>query len=308
MHAPPPLKWAGGKRWLVPTLLPLLPPEYGRYHEAFVGGGALYFGLGPSRASLNDLNRDLIDCYEALRDDCEKVISCLWQMRASHEDFLAARCKKPQNLFQRAAWVIYLTTLSFNGLYRVNRDGIFNVPYGHRPPKRGFDVERLRSAAAVLRNANLTSTDFAKSLEVCTRGDLVYLDPPYAGSKPGSFVRYEKSFFSWNDQKRLAGLARELAEQGCHVVVSNVDNEEARGLYTQFDALVVERLTRVAAAKSARGSTSELILASFELRAAGADLSIEAQVNGLLGERTLVHQAEIGSTGVRYLVPDPNQI
>ena len=256
----PLLKWPGGKRAILDSIEKVLPSEFGCYYEPFVGGGALFFALSPGCAVLADKNSELIECYEVVRDDPDDVIAELRAMGNSEGDYYRIRALQPETAIGRAARLIYLTILSFNGIYRVNLKGQFNVPYGYRTHLDPCDVTRIRSASKVLAEAKLLRADFEKAVETAKHGDLVYLDPPYtvAHAKNG-FLKYNARIFSWDDQTRLARVAHTLAARGCHVIVSNADHESLRDLYDGFEVLEVVRPSRIAASSDYRRRVTECL-------------------------------------------------
>jgi DNA adenine methylase len=256
------LKWPGGKRLLAPALIQLTPKAFGRYFEPFVGSGALFFALQPQRAFLSDSNEQLIECYQEVRDNCDEVIEELRRLRNSNVDYYRTRKANPTKPAARAARLIYLIKLSFNGIYRVNRStGRFNVPYGWRTEREVLEEDKLRSASRVLHRAKTVCGDFDAVLKMAKAGDLVYLDPPYTLAHTNNgFVRYNQRLFSWADQVRLARSAAELAARGVHVIVSNAPHVSIIKLYPGFARTRVKRSSQIAADPSYRGSVTELVL------------------------------------------------
>ena len=254
----PILKWAGGKRQLLPELLPLFDPAR-RYLEPFLGGAALLFALEPGEAVANDSNTDLIRTYTAVRDRPEEVFEALSRHRNEKEYFLRLRAVQPGDLneVEAAARLIFLNKTCFNGLYRVNRRNEFNVPFGgyRRPSLPTLDT--LRRAAEVLQAVTLENRDVEEfALEPAREGDQVYLDPPYVPvSEYSDFTRYTPAQFGDADQVRVAKLARTLVDRGCLVVASNSDHARVRELYEGF-------AVREVAVRRAmnRGSGLEVIL------------------------------------------------
>lgn len=256
----PLLKWPGGKRVLLKHIAPLVPQSYNRYFEPFLGGGAVFFALCPSWSVLSDANQDLMNCYLQVRDKPLQVIDKLSKMENSKVDYYSIRDSEPTCLIQRAARFIYLSTLSFNGIHRVNLNGKFNVPYGYKHHLRPGDAEHIITVSTALSRAEIVSGDFSIPLALASAGDFVYLDPPYTTAhRENGFVKYNASIFSWEDQVRLAELARELHRSGCYVVVSNADHPSIRSLYDKFDVLTIERPSVVAAAGQYRRPVTECI-------------------------------------------------
>lgn len=261
------LKWAGGKQWLSPAALALRPAEFkGRYLEPFVGGGSFFFSLRPAQAVLGDANPELVATYQAVKDDVEGVISVLERYPHTKEFYYRLRQRKPRSVTTRAARMIYLNRTCWNGLYRVNRKGQFNVPFGRYENPTICDAERLRAAARALRSARLVCGDFLESLKGARSGDLVYLDPPYViGHTGNGFLKYNSRLFSWADQKRLARVARKLADRGVNVLVSNADTPEIVSLYQGFRYYGAVRNSLMAASTESRRSVKEAILSSYAL-------------------------------------------
>ncbi len=259
-RCPPLLKWPGGKRNLLDSLLPLVPSKFNRYFEPFLGGGALFFALQPTKASLSDKNAELVDAYLQVRDRPEAVIRELRKLRNSRNDYYRIRSLAPRTGAGRAARFIYLVTLAFNGIYRVNLRGEFNVPYGYKTYINPCDESRIYEASQVFKRADIRDLDFEHGVAQAKRGDLVYLDPPYTVAHGNNgFVKYNAKIFSWQDQIRLAGVANDLAEKGCAVIVSNADHSSIRSLYRKFTAVRIERSSIIAASSNFRARITECI-------------------------------------------------
>ena len=261
------LKWPGGKRALLPRLSDLLPTSFGQYFEPFLGGGALYFHLRPKRALLADKNSELISCYTVLRDHPEELIRRLRTLRNDANTYYRVRKSAPRSEVSKAARFIYLANLSFNGIYRVNFDGHFNVPYGHRPNRPVCDADRLRRASRILQEVKLVPDDFEVAVRAAKATDLVYLDPPYtvAHSNNG-FIRYNAKLFSWDDQKRLARVAADLAARGCHVIVTNASHPPIKALYPGFSVHELERRSTISARPTGRTEISEYVFTTIRRR------------------------------------------
>ncbi len=248
----------------MPALLKLVPEYSGRFFEPFLGGGALFFALRPDRSFLSDSNADLISCYQAIADDHGRVADELTRLPLDKASYYAIRAATPTDRFARAARLIYLTSLAFNGIHRVNRHGEFNVPYGGRQYTWLRNPDLLRPYASALTTADLRAAGFEVVLADAGKGDLVYLDPPYTVAHLNNgFVKYNDKIFLWKDQERLAVLARDLADRGCLVIASNAYHESIRRLYPTFNALSVSRTSVMAADPAKRGLTHEYVLTSF---------------------------------------------
>ena len=256
----PLLKWPGGKRRLLTTILEHFPERHGRYFEPLCGGAALFFSLEEHHATLNDVNPDLIECYQAVAQNPENVIDILSNLANTEEAYYRVRSWNVKNSAEKSAKMIYLCRLSFNGIYRVNLRGEYNVPYGRKTHISSCDADLIRSASRLLNTANLMHGSFRQALETVEAGDLVYFDPPYTvAHSHNGFIKYNQTLFSWRDQQRLASLAEELRQNGCFVLVSNAEHQTIRDLYPSFDTVEITRHSVIAASGTARKQVTELL-------------------------------------------------
>lgn len=263
--ARPVLKWAGGKTQILSEILELLPQRIGTYFEPFAGGGAVFFALAAEgrfeRAVLADRNPDLLAVYRALQADADGVVRELERMRHSEDEYYRIRALAPRSLVKRAARVIYLNKTGYNGLYRVNRSGQFNVPFGRYKNPNICDADNLRAAGAVLAEVEIVEADFE---EVCTRarrGDAVYLDPPYVPvSRTANFTAYARHPFGPTEHERLAQAFADLERRGVPAVLSNSDTPETRALYRGFRAQKVKVTRNINSRPTARGPVDELLV------------------------------------------------
>lgn len=257
------LKWVGGKQALASTLRAHFPTTFGRYYEPFLGGGSMFFAVAPARAVLGDDNAWLLDTYAAVRDDWRAVAQRLDALDDTREAYLQHRATDPATLApaDRAALFIYLNKTGFRGLFRVNRHGRFNVPYGAYG-RRTYDPDALQRAAEALRGAELRSGDFARTLADAGPGDFVYLDPPY--HKLGGyadFTRYTPGQFREADQRRLAALCATLATRGVRWALSNSNTPLVRELYAGFRVVELQARREINLHASRRTVHELLILA-----------------------------------------------
>jgi DNA adenine methylase len=278
--ARPFIKWAGGKGQLLSALSRRLPSRFGRYHEPFVGGAALFFHLyNASRlragAVLSDYNPELILCYQVIRDDVESLIESLWEHHKHRLDqpyFYEIRNWDRQPGMQlrsdmdRAARTIFLNRTCYNGLYRLNRKGQFNAPFGHYKNPLICDPENLRAVSRALQDVELAVGDFGDVLGRAEPGDFVYFDPPYVPvSATASFTHYTGQTFGENEQRRLAKTFFELVERGVSVMLSNSRTPLAESLYVGYaahDIVLASRKINCDGLK--RGHVEELIVYSYE--------------------------------------------
>lgn len=265
--ARPVLKWAGGKTQLLPRILPRLPRHIDTYYEPFVGGGAVFFALAAAgrfrRAVLSDQNPDLVAVYQALQSDVDGLIRTLRRMRHSEEDYYRIRARIPRSMIARAARVIYLNKTGYNGLYRVNRSGRFNVPFGRYENPTICDEENLRAASQVLSGVRLEVADFESVCRGARRGDAVYLDPPYLPlSQTASFAQYARSPFGVDEHERLARVFSDLARRGVRAVLSNSHTEESRRIFRGFAGELVPVTRPINCKAEARGAIREILLSN----------------------------------------------
>jgi len=262
--AKPFIKWAGGKRKLVPHLLRYVPQHIRAYHEPFVGGGALFYELKPSVAYLTDANERLVRTYRGVRDDVDGVIHRLGAYPHDQEFYLKFRRKDVDvgRDADVAAWLIYLNKTGFNGLYRVNRKNEFNVPFGSHTNPTICDEENLRACARLLRRTDVALDDFTGVLKRARRGDFVYFDPPYMPlSVSSSFVSYTKGGFGPEDHRRLRDVALALKRKGVTVLLSNSSHPLIRELYAEH--FIIEEVMAARAINSRadrRGPVRELLI------------------------------------------------
>lgn len=256
------LKWPGGKRWLAPFIAGIVRPYLrGTYYEPFVGGGAVFFFLQPRRASLSDVNRELIETYTEVRNSPVQLINFIKTVPVSAEAYYRMRASEPDEPFERAARLLYLNRTAFGGIYRLNRLGKFNVPFGRdRTPEPLWRNRLLELAAPTLSRVDLTVCDFEDSINQAEAGDVVYCDPTYtvAHSNNG-FCRYNERNFAWRDQERLAGAARRASERGAIVLVSNAMHESIANLYRHAECYQVSRPSTVSRNPSKRGRVGEYL-------------------------------------------------
>ncbi len=274
--AAPFVKWAGGKRQIISELRAHIPDSFGTYYEPFVGGGAMAFSILADNArtpcSLSDLNSDLIITYVTVRDRVEELISSLRVHERNYAQdprayYYATRASAPRTQVAKAARLLFLNKTCFNGLYRVNSNGQFNVPMGRYTNPNIVNADALRSASRILRSRRISikCADFTAVLRTARRGDFVYFDPPYQpASRTASFTSYTSMDFGAQDLARLAETCNKLSERGCYVLVSNSDT---RNVHATFDAdWSVGRLRAKRAINSvgsSRNGHSELLIQNY---------------------------------------------
>ncbi len=264
----PVLKWAGGKRQLLDEILTRLPRKIATYYEPFVGGAAVFFQLAEEgrfeRAVLADQNKDLIDVYRALQSDADRVIQFLSRTpydENSEEAYYSIRASRPRALAERAARIIYLNKTGYNGLYRVNSRGEFNVPFGRYAKPNICDAPRLRAAAQALRHVELKVADFEDVCAMAGKGDAVYLDPPYLPvSRTANFASYHRDPFGVDEHERLARVFGTLAKRGVSALLSNSDTKDTRKIFAEFKVDEVSAARPINSNAARRGKISEILV------------------------------------------------
>ena len=272
----PPLsfvKWAGSKRQLIPFLLERMPKTFGKYYEPMVGSGALFLSLSPERAVLGDLNAELMNCFTVIRDRLDELVAALGRHENTQAHYLKTRGLDPDTLpeVERAARTIFLNKTCYNGLYRVNQAGRFNVPYGWVDKANFQDVELLERVHDRLQGVELRCGDFEETLRDAGEGDLVYLDPPYLADKRCTQRphTYQPEAFGPEEHRRLARLVRELDQRGCHVRLSNSDVSLVRELYGDWFIEVLPVRRHINRQAAGRGGWTEVLVSNAPVRSAG---------------------------------------
>ena len=258
------LRWAGGKRWLAQQSI-IAAPDGARLVEPFLGGGALFFSREWPRASLSDTNRFLINAYTSMKVDhvaLYKMVVAHFD-RHSNEHYYAVRRRMGSSSIQDAADFIYLNRSCFNGLFRVNLSGRFNVPIGTKSYELR-DADEFAAWSKKLASADLGLADFEVIIDGCAAGDFIFADPPYTvNHNSNGFIEYNEKIFSWDDQVRLHGCLLRAAKRGASFALTNADHSTVRELYCGYAIRTVERGSEMAGRIGARGKTTEVVVTSF---------------------------------------------
>ncbi len=262
------VKWVGGKSQLIKRYTSLMPKSWNRYFEPFVGGGAMYFHFKPERAVLNDINAELSNCYCMVRDEVDALIEALHTHVYDKDHYYRVREQNPDDLpaVDRAARTIFLNRTGFNGLYRVNKKGLFNVPFGRYTDPTICDEPNLKACSTLLAGVEFRNGDFERATRDARKGDFVYLDPPYAPVSPTSdFTAYAAGGFTFEDQMRLKGMLAKLDRRGAQFMLSNSDAPGLKALYEDAGWNVKKVLARRAinSKTSARGKVFELVVRNY---------------------------------------------
>jgi len=260
------LKWAGGKRWLVSSHSHLLPKRFNTYVEPFLGSGAVYFHLTPQEAVLSDINKDLISTYQAIKEDWHSVFKNLKLYNRSHSEsfYYEMRDKALRSKYTKAARFIYLNRTCWNGLYRVNMNGEFNVPIGTKQ-NAVLDTDDFSLISSALKGAKIKACDYQKTINAAQKGDFLFADPPYTVKHNlNGFIKYNDKIFSWQDQIRLRDCIENAVSRGVKVLVTNANHRSVRDLYRGIGKMIrVERMSVISGDANARGKFSELVIKSY---------------------------------------------
>ncbi len=264
VEAKPFLKWAGGKKVLLTELLRFVPLRYNHYFEPFLGSGALFFALKPRKAYLSDLNKELINAYKQVKFNVKKINAGLDNLKFNKKTYLSFRKKKARSKLGKAVRFMYLNKTCWNGLYRENKKGEFNVPMGKYKSPLICDKENLIQVSKVLKRSVILRKDFETILKKAKKNDFVYLDPPYVtGHSNNGFIEYNSKIFSWQDQKRLRKVVGELHKKKCKIIMSNANHIVIRNLYKGFKFHSVRRYSKIAGDVDNRKLITELIIRNF---------------------------------------------
>ena len=269
------VKWAGGKRQIMPEIKKYVPENYDTFYEPFVGGGAVFFELAPKKAVINDYNFELMNVFECIKDEdkFDKMCTELNHHEANHSEeyYYQVRnidrdVRKYNKLadYKKAARTIYLNKACFNGLYRVNSKNEFNVPFGKKEKVNTYEGQNLGVVHCILNfnDIKLLSTDFEEAVKDAKKGDFVYLDPPY-DSDTSTFNDYTENGFNKDEQRRLALLFKELSDRGCYVMLSNHNTILVNELYKDFNIHVIEAKRNINANGKKRGKVEEVIITNY---------------------------------------------
>lgn len=270
--AQPFLKWAGGKRQLLPEIKKYLPKKYNTYFEPFVGAGALFFDQQPKNAIINDVNTELINCYEVIKNLSIDLIEDLKKHKNNEKYFYKVReldrTKEFKNLsiVERASRIIYLNKTCYNGLFRVNRQGQFNAPFGRYKNPNIVNSETIKAINRLLnRNSvEILNTDFAKAVSTAKRNDFIYFDPPYDPvSDTASFTGYSSNAFGKSEQERLKDLFEELTRRGCKVMLSNSATDFIYDLYKDYNVIRIQANRNINSVGTNRKKIDEFLILNY---------------------------------------------
>ena len=270
------VKWAGGKRQLVPTILANhLPKNYNlqTYYEPFIGGGALLFSLQPKKAVINDSNAELINCYKTIKNSLDELIEDLKNHKNNEyyyydiRDWDREKNFKSKTEVQRASRIIFLNKTCYNGLFRVNSQGQFNVPFGKYKNPNILDIAVLKAVNKYLNEnqVRILNSDFQEAVKDAKRGDFIYLDPPYDPvSETASFTGYDVNGFNKQEQRRLKEVFDDLNSRGCHILLSNAYTEFIEDLYKDYQHTKISAIRAINCNGKKRGKVDEILVKNYE--------------------------------------------
>ena len=270
------VKWAGGKRQLVPTILANhLPKNYNlqTYYEPFIGGGALLFSLQPKKAVINDSNAELINCYRIIKNSLDELIEDLKNHKNNEyyyydiRDWDREKNFKSKTEVQRASRIIFLNKTCYNGLFRVNSQGQFNVPFGKYKNPNILDIAVLKAVNKYLNEnqVRILNSDFQEAVKDAKRGDFIYLDPPYDPvSETASFTGYDVNGFNKQEQRRLKEVFDDLNSRGCHILLSNACTEFIEDLYKDYLHTKISAIRAINCNGKKRGKVDEILVKNYE--------------------------------------------
>lgn len=266
-----PLRWAGGKTWLTKTIDNYLPKSFNDYYEPFLGGAAitLYLankGLLKKEVFLSDCNSKLIEFYLVVKDNPVELMESLLRFENSKEFYYVERQKIYDNLIDRAAQFFFLNKTSFNGIYRENLKGVYNVPYGNKSYKQLFDFKLIEEVSNLLQNVSFETQSFIKVRDLIKKDDFIFLDPPYTvAHENNGFVKYNQNIFSWNDQIELKKLVEHVIDCGAYFILTNAYHESILDLYKDIGKQhVLERPSVVGGKNAKRTNYKELLITNVK--------------------------------------------
>jgi len=241
-----------------------MPQAFGRFYEPFLGSAAMFLAMRPPRAVLSDLNKELINFYEELAGNWRELYDAMASLTNDSETYYRMRIARPRTPFRSAVRFFYLNRTCFNGIFRTNLRGEFNVPFGNNGRSILPDPHRFQQVAAAFRKSTLVAGDFEAACFNAAKGDLVFFDPPYTVSHENNgFIKYNANLFAWRDQERLKSLVDALTERGTFVVLTNACHDSIRRLYRAYAIYPFERSSTLSAVLHGRRNVTELIIKNF---------------------------------------------
>lgn len=265
------LRWAGGKNWFRKHIENFVPNQFENYYEPFLGGGSIFFylkskGLIKNKAYLSDSNKDLINTYRVIKNNLPELINHLSNHVDNEEEYYRMREENFENPIEKASQFIYLNRTSFNGIYRVNLNGKYNVPYGKRELKKIYDFKHLEEISKILDKTYFSTQDFKDRCRQPNTDDFVFIDPPYTvAHENNGFIQYNQSIFSWKNQIQLAKITEDFENRGVHFLVTNAFHDSIRELYTTGNQIPISRSSTIGGKGASRTNYREIIITNTEI-------------------------------------------
>jgi len=263
------LRWAGGKNWYTKFIESQLPQTFNDYYEPFLGGGSVFFylkskGYIKNRAFLSDSNPDLINTYRVIKNNLEELFLYLKEHIDSEDEYYRMRNLQSDNNVEMAARFLYLNKTSFNGIYRVNRNGQYNVPYGRRNLEKLYDFDHLKKTSKLLENTYISCQDFKVRCKNIKQGDFVFIDPPYTvAHENNGFIQYNQSIFSWNNQVQLSKISDKLNKKGAFFIITNACHDSIKELYKSGIQTPISRSSTIGGKGAKRTMYNEIIITNI---------------------------------------------
>jgi DNA adenine methylase len=260
------LRWAGGKSWLRKYIDSFIPSEFGDYYEPFLGGGSIFFylksnGFIKNKAYLSDSNKDLINTYRVIKSNLPQLIQLLSTHIDNEKQYYIMRDLVFEDPIERAAQFLFLNKTSFNGIYRVNKQGEYNVPYGYRHLEQVYDFKHLKQISNSFKNTFFSCQDFKTACKRIKKNDFVFIDPPYTvAHENNGFVQYNQSIFSWKNQIQLSEITQKLDQKGAHFIVTNAYHTSIKELYTVGSQSPISRSSVIGGKGATRTTYNEILI------------------------------------------------
>jgi len=264
------LRWAGGKTWLTKHIEEFMPDSFENYYEPFVGGGAMFLflkskGLIKKKAYLSDANAELINAYKIIKNDSENLIKKLECFKNNEKFYYKIRKTVFDNDLENAARFIYLNKTSFNGIYRVNKEGFYNVPFGYRKVKDLFEFDNLLKVGSLFKDTFFAVRDFKKSCNMAKSNDFIFLDPPYTvAHENNGFVQYNQSIFSWKNQVQLSKLSEKLHKEEVYFIITNAYHNSIKEIYTTGEQISMVRSSTIGGRGATRTKYKEILITNIK--------------------------------------------
>lgn len=264
------LRWAGGKNWLTKHIEAYLPGSFDNYFEPFLGGGSIFFylkskGLIKNKAYLSDSNKELINTYKVIKSNPKDLILSLKTHIDNEEEYYKMRSMEFDNPIEQAAKFLFLNKTSFNGIYRVNQEGKYNVPYGKRNLKTLYDFEHIIEISELFDKTYFSTSDFKNKCRKVETNDFVFIDPPYTvAHENNGFVQYNQSIFSWKNQIQLSRLSKKLDEKNAHFLITNAYHQSIKEIYTNGIQIPISRSSTIGGKGAKRSQYKEILITNIK--------------------------------------------